>query len=102
MESSVSFYEQIPSKKSLEKYRNLYEYFEGTRPLFLTIELFHDNRKMLTKLCKTLIEHNRPEEARAISHKYNLYLYEESSINKSPIYKELFPDEGSLAINFPF
>ena len=103
MEQSVnSDFEQIPSKKSLEKYRNLYEYFEGTRPLFLTIELFHDNHKMLTKLCKTLIEHKRDEEAKAISHKYDLHLFTESSIDKSKIYEELFPDQSSLAVNFPF
>jgi hypothetical protein len=57
---------------------------------------------MLTKLCKTLFEHKRDEEAKAISHKYNLHLYTESSIDKSKIYQELFPDQGSLAINFPF
>ena len=82
MEMSVnSDLEQIPSKKSLEKYRNLYEYFEGTRPLFLTIELFHDNPKMLSKLCKTLVENQRQDEARAISHKYNLGLYSDNNIS---------------------
>ena len=66
------------SKKSLNKFPNLFEYFEGTRPLFLCVEVFHDDHRMLVKLAKRLFMHKKEEEAKCISHKYDLFLFEKN------------------------
>lgn len=49
-------------------------YLEGTKPLWLVIELIQDNNVLLKKLCKELIKYGKIVEARLVAKKYELFI----------------------------